>query len=316
MQTIGMVTGKSKVMKVVVVGGSGFIGSALSLSLIEQGHDVTVLDVRKSERFNDKSVKFIQGSFLDTSSLETLFVNCDVCFHLASTTVPATADKNALDDITQNLYGSVALALRCQEVGVAQFIFMSSGGTIYGDSDGKLLQEDDLKMPRSVYGATKLAVEGYLGALGETKGLDTRIVRLANPYGIGQSPQGIQGLIPVLMRKIAADLDVEIWGNTIRDYIHIDDVVGGLIAVCESSKRNEIYNLGSGVGRSIDTILEFVQDAMGKKGRLTRLPSRPFDVQYNVLDVERIFLETGWKAKVPIESGIEDTWKWVRSILT
>jgi UDP-glucose 4-epimerase len=303
-------------MRSLVIGGSGFLGSNLVRKLSATGHSGVVLDIRagNEEVENFETVIGEVSSASQHFKTERLF---DVIFHLASSSVPGNAHLDVIGDINANVVSSVKLAIDCATQTNAKLIFLSSGGTVYGDAGDKKLVETDPLKPRSVYGAAKLTIETYLQVLGISHNLDYRIVRLANPYGPGQNPRGIQGLVPVFMRKIALGEPLDIWGtgSATRDYIYIDDVVEALIAIANVPKPRRIYNLGSGQGHSVSEMIELIQGVVGKAATVNYLPARDFDIEHNVLDTALLLSDTSWHPTTELPTGLLKTWETIRPML-
>ena len=303
-------------MKCLVIGGSGFLGSHLVKKLHEKRHTGVVLDIQPSLTIIE-NFQYVIGP-IETAHLQfDTDIPFDVVFHLASSSVPGNAHLDIVGDLIANVVSSVKFAFECATKGNAKLVFLSSGGTVYGDLGTRRLVETDPLRPRSAYGAAKLSIETYLQVLGINHALDYRIVRLSNPYGPGQSPWGIQGLVPVLMRKISLFEEIEIWGNgsAVRDYVYIDDVIQGLIDIATSVQKQQIYNLGSGSGQSVNEMISLIENVTGLKARINYRAARSFDIGYNVLDPTLLKKNTGWTASTKMEVGLLQTWEAIRPLL-
>ncbi len=241
----------------------------------------------------------------------------DVVFLMAATSVPGNAQDDIVFDLLSNVVPSVKMAFECATRSQARLVFLSSGGTVYGDLGVKRLVETDPLHPRSAYGAAKLSIEAYLQVLGANYGLDYRIARLSNPFGPGQSPFGIQGLVSVFMRKIALGEPIEIWGDgsATRDYIYVDDVAEGLISIALSHVPQQIFNLASGQGYSVNEMIERIEQVVGSSADVKYLPARAFDVQHNVLDISAVRKATQWQPTTDLKHGLEATWHAMKPIL-
>jgi UDP-glucose 4-epimerase len=284
--------------------------------LVASGHQIRVLSRSRASENGPGNPEYITGDLLDVNSLERVVDGMEVCIHSATTTVPSSAADNIEFDINTNLIGSIRLMEAASAAGVSRLIFISSGGTVYGDTVDPAICEDHPTEPISAYGIVKLAIEKYLSYFHATAGLDYRIARLSNPYGHGQNLDKHQGIIPIFINRILADQPVQIWGDglMVRDYIYIDDAVAGLMALIQSDGNHfRVYNIGAGVGSSINDIVDAISASVGRVAKRIYLPARGFDVKRNVLDVARARVDLGWSAKIDLQQGIDETVKWYSS---
>lgn len=255
-------------------------------------------------------VEYIQGSFLDQGAVRSALQGVDLCFHLAATTLPASANRDVVYDLETNVVGSVRLLEACVDLKVARVLFLSSGGTVYGTPKITPIREDHSLDPIGAYGVSKVAIEKYLHMYSALRDLDYRIVRLANPYGPGQSPLRAQGVIPIFLHRMLNNRPIQIWGDgeVVRDFIYIDDVTAAICAVALSGQTDErIYNVGSGQGTSLNGLLDKIRQVCGLPGHVEYLPARDFDVPVSVLDTHRIRSVLNWAPQVSLDEGLERT---------
>jgi UDP-glucose 4-epimerase len=240
-----------------------------------------------------------------------------VLFHLASSTIPSTSNENPAFDIESNLVTSIRLIETAKQEGVSKIIFISSGGTVYGIPEYIPVSESHPHNPICSYGICKLATEKYLKMYKHIGGADYEIFRLSNPYGPYQNPFSPQGVIPVFIRKILLNEKITIWGDgeVIRDFIFIDDVIDIFVRSLENGNVNKVYNLGSGIGKSINSVLQSISELSGKNPNVYYAPSRSIDVPENVLDISAITNEYEWKPKVTFEDGLARTMEYVKRFL-
>jgi UDP-glucose 4-epimerase len=298
-------------MNVLVIGGNGFIGSRLVQGLRARGDRVRVLDRFPSRADVDWSgIDYHVGDFHDEAVLEQVLPGIDQVYHLASCTVPSTADADPVADIQGNLIGTHRLLAAMRGRGVRRLCYFSSGGTVYGNPDHVPVPESHPLRPISSYGIVKVAVEHYLDAYARQGWLDPVIVRPSNPYGPGQPTGGIQGAVAVFLGKALAGEGAQIWGDgeAIRDYIYIDDLVE-LTIRASNSGRNGTFNAGSGVGTSLNELCACIRDATGRELPVEYRPGRAFDVRAVVLDVNLAHELLAWVPQVDIRSGIRKTWQ-------
>jgi len=254
------------------------------------------------------------GDFSSNEDVDSAVSGKDVVFHLISTSVPSTAQADRVLDVQRNLIPSIALMDACVKHNVKKLTFISSGGTVYGLDVAVPTPEDAATNPISAYGATKLAIEKYMGMYSAVYGLSTAIVRLSNPYGRHQTSKNNQGAIRVFMDKMLAGEPISIWGagDVVRDYIYIDDVSDALIKISETEKLHAIYNVGTGRGHDLLQVIAELEKVMDTPARINYLPKRPVDVPTNVLDISKAKREIGWVPRVSLRSGLETMYEWVR----
>jgi len=301
--------------RVLVTGGAGFIGAHLVDSLIEQGYQIRVLDripvdLRPTWQAS-ANIEYMMGDFSDHSLIDEALKDIDIVYHLVSTTIPASSNIDPIFDVQSNLIGTLSMLQIALKSGVKKFIFISSGGTVYGIPQAVPIKENHPTDPICSYGIAKLAIEKYLHLYEELHGLQTLVFRLANPYGEGQRP-GAQGAIAAFMHKIVTGQPIEIWGDgsVVRDYIHIRDVVDAMVRGIAYTGKHRVFNLGSGQGRSLNEIVEALGVVSGKPVERVYKSGRALDVPKSVLDIELIQRELGWKPSADFIGDVGTTWNW------
>jgi UDP-glucose 4-epimerase len=304
--------------KCVIFGGNGFIGSHLAEDLIANGYDVSIFDTFKNgmqniENMKDE-IKLIKGDFLNDKDLSVAMDDADYVFHFISTTTPAGSITNPIHDINSNVIGSVNLFQKALEKNVKKVIFPSSGGTIYGDTFGKPVDEDAPLNPTNPYAISKLAIEKYLEFFYQTYGMDYCILRYSNPYGERQNPYGNQGVIPIFLNKIKKREKPVIYGDgsSVRDYIYIDDAIKGTLSVIKSNSKFKIFNIGSGTGTSLNELIACMSSVTKTHVSPIYNESKGIYLSKIVLDISRISRETGWIPATSLPEGISKTWSWIR----
>lgn len=300
---------KLKMANVLVLGGGGFIGLNLCHALLEQGHQVRVLDREISDPGLAKDVDWQLGDFRDLSTLNRCIQGQDYVFHLISTTLPKTSNEDPVYDVESNLIGSLRILDVCRNNSVEKVVFLSSGGTVYGSLESVPVVESHPNRPISSYGITKLAIEKYLSLYKHLYGLPYTVFRLANPYGRYQRPLGAQGAVAVFLGRALRGEPIEIWGDgsVVRDYIYIADVVSALVAALDYDGPEEIFNLGSGRGVSLSQLVGAISDVADHPVQVVYKPARSLDVPVNVLDISRISASLGWAPRVDLPEGLRLT---------
>lgn len=304
-------------MKALIIGGSGFIGTNLSESLVERGHGVRIYS-RSTNRFRGtpRGVDYVEGELGNHGLIRDALEGVDVVFHLASTTLPKTSNDDPVYDVRSNMVDTLQLLEACVDAGVGKVIFASSGGTVYGPSKTIPVNEEHPTNPISSYGIVKLTIEKYLELFRHLYGLDYAALRISNPYGPYQDPAGQQGAISVFLHRIRTREPITIWGDgrVVRDYIYISDVVDALELAAHTETRRKVLNVGSGCGASLNELVETIADVVGRRPKIEYLPARSLDVPASVLEIGRAGEELSWVPKEDLMAGISRTWEWMRTV--
>jgi UDP-glucose 4-epimerase len=292
-------------MKVLVTGGSGFLGRHLVRRLISRGSTVRILDVSDAG-WPEPSVEFMAGSVADESILNAAVSGCEAVIHLASSVIPKTSNDDPLLDSRSNLIGTLKLLDVCVGAGARRFVFASSGGTVYGEPSASVVSESHPTDPICSYGIVKLAVEKYLALYQRLHGLQSVSLRISNLYGEHQRHDSGLGAIAAFCHKAVNDEPVEIWGDgsVSRDFVYVGDVVDAFVAALDYEGQNLVANIGSGESVSLTTILETIETILGRKIAKRHLPARPFDVQRTCLDISLAARTLDWQPRTPLSEGI------------
>jgi UDP-glucose 4-epimerase len=301
-------------MKCLVLGGGGFIGKHLCEGLLARGYPVRVLDRPhldlEDARLLASRVEWLEGDFTNAVDVAAAIEGCRWVFHLVSTTLPKNSNENPLYDLESNVASTLRLLELARE-GERKIIFLSSGGTVYGLPRTTPIPETHPTEPLCAYGIGKLAIEKYLELYRMLHGLDYAVVRLSNPYGEHQRTQGAQGVIPIFMHKALHHEPIEIWGDgsVIRDYVYIGDVVEALTRVMTHQGPERVINVGSGIGTSLNELVQILRDVTGRAIDCRYVAGRRFDVPASVLDISRARSALGWSPLVPLEEGIRRVYR-------
>lgn len=304
-------------MNVLILGGNGFIGSHLVDKHIMEGHKVRVFDKYEEHyRRPVNSVDYRFGDFGNRGSLEGVLDDIDVLYHLVWSSIPKTSNDDPVFDVQSNVVETINLMENCVKKRIKKFVFISSGGTVYGSPSLFPVHESAQTNPNCSYGITKLCVEKYILLFSKLYGLDYIIGRPSNPYGARQNPYGMQGVISAFLGKIKDNKDLEIWGDgeIIRDYIYIDDLVDGLYKAAMSGTTNNIFNFGTGVGHSLNDVVEVIRRITGKNFNVRYKEGRNFDIGKIYFDISRAKKELQWTPVVSLDVGINSTWEFIKSM--
>lgn len=301
-----------------LLGGSGFIGAALTDALAASNFDVVVADPFQPR---NRETDWIET---DTHRLATehasLVQESDVLYLLAWSSVPGSAESDPVGDLQKNVTQTVALldSLRSMQ-SPPRIVFISSGGAIYGGDGVSAHGETDCVHPIGAYAIGKMIVENYLALFHRQFGLDYLVARPSNPFGAGQCAESAQGVIAVFLGKLLRGEPIEIWGNgeVVRDYLYIDDLARGLAALADFTAQHEderIFNFGYGKGYSLNALVEILGKVAGTRPQVNYTPARSVDVPAVVLDCDRARRKLGWRCEVGLEEGVAKTLNWLRSL--
>jgi UDP-glucose 4-epimerase len=303
----------AKSEKVAVIGAGGFLGTNLARFLASRVEDVRCYGRRRAFPEALQGLSWATGELTDARLAETV-AGCDVVIHLASTSTPATADRDILADAEANVMGSLRLMEHCVAGRVGRLVFISSGGTIYGIPATIPTPESAPTDPITAYGAAKLAIEKYLEIFRRQHGLDYRVLRVANVYGPYQTAEKGQGVVAAFLARALADQALEIWGDgqVVRDYVFISDVAEAIWAAMRHDGAHRVFNIGGGTGASVLQIAAAIEQLVGHPLQRRFHPARPVDVPVSILDHSLATHELGWQPAVNLEQGLVQTLEWMR----
>jgi UDP-glucose 4-epimerase len=304
-----------KKMRWAIIGANGFIGKNLIEYLLPISEKINLLD-RSWENFpwdNSPILKKFTGTFQDKSDLEKVIQGCDLVINLASSSIPENSNNLIESDIQNNLIGNLNVFDVCTKEKIKRLLIPSSGGTVYGLNGASLLAEDDIGFPICSYGIVKQTIEKYAYLFSFLNQLPVTVLRISNPYGKYQGGKK-QGVVAALLNAAILEQEFNLWGdgNTIRDYLYIQDLIEiiDLAANYEEKEKFNIYNIGSGIGYSINDLIKTVENITKKDIKIARRSPRNFDLPVNVLNIEKIKKKLGWKPKFNIEQGICEFYEW------
>lgn len=298
-------------MKIVVSGGSGFIGSHIVDLYIKNGHDVVVIDNLSSGRISNLNPKAtfykvdIRGA--DVGEIFQVEKPDIVNHHAAQTNIQDFIQNPSLyTDV--NILGTINLVEQAVRHNVRRFIFASPGLLLYGNPDYLPCDEEHVIKPTCQYAASKRAVEEYLQANLKNYDMGYTILRYSNVYGPRQNPQGLYSVIAAIIINMLVGETVRIspGGDEQRDYIYIDDCAYANLLALNASK-NGIYNLGSGFGTTINTILTVLKS-------ITKYNFMPVNTELDCGQIRKIYLDAskaqrdfGWQPRIDLFQGLEKT---------
>ncbi len=307
---------------ILVTGGNGFIGSHLvnQLATSEQ-HRVTVFDFypRPYDALPD-GVQFIQGNLSNYNLIRRTLVDqgIDLVYHMAWTTIHEIALKNPVADIEQNLIPSINLLEACLDAGIKRFVYLSSGGTVYGIPETLPVREDHPTQPINAYGVTKLTVEKYVQMYSYLYGMNYIIFRPSVPYGPYQNPHRRQGAVSVFIYHALRGEPVTIWGDgqVQRDYFYIGDLSKALMTMLDlPAATNAVINLGGKQMYTLNQLVAEIEQVLKVKIRVRYEATRKFDVPCLQLDTHTASELLNWQPEISLSEGIARTAEWIRATM-
>jgi UDP-glucose 4-epimerase len=301
---------------VLVTGGAGFIGSHVVDALLARGHRVVVLDDLSTGdiRRVPQGARFVKGDVRD-AGLDALLVEerVDTVFHLAAQVDVRKSVEDPVFDAEVNVLGTIRVAQAAWKAGVAQVVFSSSGGAIYGDPIGERADENHPLNPCSAYGVAKLAGEKYLAALQLEAGYLLTVLRYANVSGPRQDGRGEAGVVGIWMNRLLSGQHALVNGDgsQTRDFVHVADVV----AANQSAFLNRVpgvFNVGTGIETSVKELYGLVASACGVDTPPRFGPAKSGEQRRSVLDPSQAREALGLSELVPLEGGMRATAEWFR----
>jgi UDP-glucose 4-epimerase len=295
--------------RLLLIGGAGFLGNSIAEWANRKGMSVTVVD--EKYRIDSYSIAFSGVNYVSCDwpvGIDHInFEAFDVVIHLRWSSNPASSMNNIYDDATENIMGTIALLEAIPNNSVEKFIFMSSGGAVYGDLSGKRLSETNATKPISPYGISKVAIENYVNLYGNKKNFSPINIRLGNPYGSYQFQGTPVGAIANFVKKALNGEPICLYGDgsIIRDYIYIDDFNDAMCKIIEADFIEGTFNLGSGMGVSLAEIISSIKVQTDKNLKINYLESRSSDVRSVVLDNSKLDQLISLKDLTSIHEGIE-----------
>ncbi len=333
-------TNKEKIMKILVTGGAGYIGSHTCVELLERGYEVVVLDnyynscavsVERVEKITGKKIALYEGDVRDRAMLDKIFTEhkIDCVIHFAGLKAVGESCAKPVMYYDNNIGGTLALVEVMQKHNCKKIIF-SSSATVYGDPEVLPLTETcKTGGTTNPYGTSKLFQERILSDLYDAdNGWTVILLRYFNPVGahesglIGEDPQGIpNNLTPYIAKVAIGELkEIGVFGNDyptpdgtgVRDYIHVVDLAKGHVSAIDGVKGSGVfvYNLGTGIGYSVLDVIHAFEKACGRKLPYVIKPRRAGDIAACYADASKAKKELGWQAEYGIDDMCASLWKW------
>ena len=305
--------------RILVTGGAGFIASNVTDALVEQGHEVAIIDNLETgfkRNINPKAL-FYEKDIRDEDGINKIFKDFkpEIINHHAAQMDVRRSTRDPVYDAQCNILGSLNLIQAAKKHNVQKFMYVSTGGAVYGD-----LIESELPVPEShpvnpvcQYGISKHTVEHYLFLYQRLYQMPYIVLRYPNVYGPRQTPHGEAGVIAIFTGLLLKGKQCTIFGDgsKTRDYVFIKDVVkANLLAL--DSKHNGIFNIGSGIGTSDQQVYDEVQKCCGKTLKPIYADVRPGEVMHIRLDSKNAHSLLGWAPSVSFKDGVRLTVDYIK----
>jgi UDP-glucose 4-epimerase len=298
-------------MKILVTGGSGFIGSHIVEHYQDKAEEIRVLDnLRTGYRKNLEGLKcsFIEGSVTDRETVTRAVDGVDYIFHMAAlVSVPESMAKPA-ECVDINVHGLLNVLEAAAAAGVKKLVFASSAA-IYGDNPSVPKLETMLPEPKSPYAITKLDGEFYLDLFNRERGLETAAIRFFNVFGPRQDPKGAYAAaVPIFIEKALKGEDITVHGDgeQTRDFIYVKDIVGALSFAAETPGVTGVFNAGYGGQMTINDLANMIIAASGSNAKVLHGPERPGDVKHSRSSAAKL-LGAGWQPKHSLDEALATT---------
>jgi UDP-glucose 4-epimerase len=301
----------------IIYGGGGFIGSHITEELLKHKFKVTVFDklnssIRNIEHVLDR-IDFIEGDFNNRMDIRKSLKEHDYAIHLVSSTLPSNSNLNPHYDVESNLISTINFLEEAAKQNIIRVIFISSGGTVYGDASKSPIMESHPTNPKCSYGVIKLTIEKYFYLFGILHGLHYKILRFSNPFGERQNPKINQGLITHLLYKIKHNETLEIWGDgsVVRDFFYIKDGAEAVYKAIIDRSDFALFNISGGKGYSVNEILDKFRKILKLDYKVNFTHPRQFDVPVNILDNRLAQRVLKWTPKTNFDDALKKTWKYI-----
>ena len=310
--------------KVLVTGGAGFIGSHIADAYLQRGDRVWILDDLSTGKIENvpRAAEFVQAS-VTSPAVGKLFDSVggfDLVNHHAAQIDVRKSVGDPRHDADVNIGGLLTLAEAALSHGVRRFLFVSSGGVVYGEPEQRPTPETAPKQPLSPYGVSKLSSEYYLFYYHRVHNLEYAALRYGNVYGPRQDPHGEAGVVAIFSNRLLAGEPLTIFGDgeQTRDYVFVEDVVRANMLLSEStiapgtSPDDRAFNVGTGVGTSVNTLADVLTRHSGRAAHLVHAPERRGELRHSCLAIARM-RGLGWEPRRSLSEALAMTYDHIKS---
>lgn len=303
--------------KILVTGGAGFIGSHVVDQFLENGYEVVVLDDLSTGRSSNlnPSAKFYQMDIRDPKVRDVFEAERpDYISHHAAQMDVRRSVAQPLFDADVNILGSINLIECAKEFGVKHFVYISTGGAVYGEPERVPCEETDAINPICQYGASKHTVEHYLFMYHYNYGLKYTVLRYPNVFGPRQDPHGEAGVVAIFTGKMLADESLTIHGDgeQTRDFVYVSDCARANVLAVSEQHQPGIYNIGWGRPTSINDIFSTLVKVTGYGRPVKYGPAKVGETRHIYLNAAKAQKDLSWSPVISLEDGLKKTVEYFR----
>ena len=297
-------------MKILILGGSGYIATRFVKRLLQKGFagDIVLVDrsIPKENYHGNRQITIVSIDVIKDSFPENVMSNVQVVFHFMGAAIVRSAAETFETEYLNDVLGTMKILNQMIVNGVRKIVFLSSGGTVYGIARNVPTPETEALKPISTYGFIKTQIESLLRYYESCNLIKPVILRVSSVYGEGYGKIGVQGVIPTILSKALNGETLIILGSGegIRDFIYIDDVIQILVDVLENHIAGT-YNVGTGKGTCVKHLVDMVEQLMGSRVKVLYRNKNIYDVDVSVLECSLIRNVYGWEHKMDVEPGLE-----------
>lgn len=296
-----------------IIGAGGFLGGSILPRVATHFDKVFALSLNyRPDIERIKNVEYICGDASDGDLLKRIMTNVDTVYYFLSTSLPSSDASSIKKEVSDTILTLIMVLDSMVENGVTKIVFPSSGGAIYGNSEYPCNEESTLN-PNNNYGFGKKMSEEIIEYYCKKNGINSLIFRIGNVYGLSSKRTVNQGAVDIFIEKALKGEKITVWNNalnSLRDYVFIDDLV---MAVESCSMKNfkgfNVYNVGSGFGTELGTIITLIENALKTKVEIEYNENSESSVKNIILDISKISSEMGWRPRYSLEQGIVETIK-------
>jgi UDP-glucose 4-epimerase len=278
------------ISNILILGGNSFIGKNLIKAFDNKSFNLHIVQRHNNNTISEANNYYFFSYFKVENIIKVIEdnnINCVI--DLISTIIPSSNLEQYDYEIRNNYTTKLSLLKYFADFNI-KYVYISSGGTIYGQNNEILQNEESILAPINYYGLSKLIFEETIKIYNINHNLQYLIIRPSNPYGSYQDKNKLQGFVSVAINNILHNNIIEIWGNgnIVRDYIYISDLINAIINLLEINVSNQIFNIGSGKGTTLLQVIKEIEVITNKKAVLDFKNQRIIDIPINILDISKL----------------------------